>query len=238
MGTAPRLSPDGSGGPETDGILDRIVDGRTVRASLAAAEADRRVTPCDGGGRWRIAKPPRPSSWVKLFRDASRHCRLQMVLFDYVYRGKRVPAGCESCYKVKVVPRTLRELVAVNGIGEAMPHTFKCGLDAPAPLTSGIYGLFLPARAGGGEGGWPGGASGSGRASAAGSGGSGLREARMYRIRGAARAVGPVHLRRGDAGDRAADSAAVPDRRGTAGDTGPAAADLRPLDPNGVRPGG
>ncbi len=66
-----------------------------------------------------------------------------MVMFEHVYHRQRVPAGCEPCFKVKVVPRTLRELMAVYETGELLPYTYKCGLDAPAQFTSGVYGAYF-----------------------------------------------------------------------------------------------
>lgn len=122
--------------------MDRAVAGRSVRDSWALAEAALPLIPT-GDRRWTLPPDPRPSNWIKTHRDANRNCRFQMVLFEHVYRRQFVPAGCETCFKVKVVPRSLRELVAVYEAGDALPYTYKCGIDAGSPVTSGIYGAYF-----------------------------------------------------------------------------------------------
>jgi hypothetical protein len=125
-------------------IMDKVVAGRTVRASIAAAEVGGKLIPVSGI-RWAISKArPGPWPWIGESKDASRNCQFYIgFMFEHVYRRQRVPAGCSTCYKVKVVPRSLRQAVAVLDIGRALPYTWKCGLDAPAPFTSGIYGAYF-----------------------------------------------------------------------------------------------
>jgi hypothetical protein len=128
---------------ESDGdVLDHTVAGRSVRESWALAEAALSLLPA-GEGRWTLAPDPSPSNWVKVHRDASRNCKFQLLLFDYVYQKQAVPAACETCFKVKVVPRSLRELFAIYEAGGALPYTYKCGIDAESPITSGIYGAYF-----------------------------------------------------------------------------------------------
>ncbi len=129
---------------DLDKLLARPVAGRTVGDGIAAAVADGRLTPLVSG-QWRLnTVAATPSPWVKESRDASRHCRFYMgLMFAHVYARARVPAGCAGCYKVKVVPRTLRELMAVRDVARARPHTYKCGLDLPTPYTSGHYGAYF-----------------------------------------------------------------------------------------------
>lgn len=123
-------------------VLEHIVVGRTVRESLAAAEAAGKLSPLNDG-RWRLANSQRALQWIKVFRDAHRNCRFQMLVFDHVYQKQAVPAGCETCFKVKVVPRSLRELMAVYEAGDRLSYTYKCGVDADSPITSGIYGAYF-----------------------------------------------------------------------------------------------
>ena len=95
--------------PVTD-ILDITFAGRTVRDSIAVAVAAGDLVPVDSIG-WVLPSSSAPSSSVIERKDARRDCRFYMdVLFRHVYGGKQVPAGCSSCYKVKVVPSTLRQL--------------------------------------------------------------------------------------------------------------------------------
>ena len=124
--------------------MTRTVADRTVAESISEAVAAGALR-AQGDGTWlRPNVDPTPSDWVKESRDASRKCRFYMgVMFNHVYRKRHVPAGCATCFKVKVVPRSLRELVALRDVGHALPFTYKCGLDAPVHHTSGIYGGYF-----------------------------------------------------------------------------------------------
>lgn len=124
-------------------VFDQTVAGRTIGASWAAAEAAGHLIAIGQERRWSVPPTRRPSAWIKVIRDRKRPCKFQMVMFEHVYQRQRVPAGCEMCFKVKVVPRTLRQLMAVHETGGQLPYTYKCGLDAPAHATSGIYGAYF-----------------------------------------------------------------------------------------------
>lgn len=124
-------------------IFARTIAGRTIRDSWTAAESAGHLISIGQEGRWSVPQEQRPSAWIKVIRDRKRPCKFQMVLFEHVYRRQRVPAGCEVCFKVKVVPRTLRQLMAVYETGEQLPYTYKCGLDAASQVTSGIYGAYF-----------------------------------------------------------------------------------------------
>lgn len=125
-------------------VLTRVVAGRAVADSMAEAVAAGALWPQSDGVWLRPNVDPTPSDWVKETRDASRKCRFHMgVMFNHVYRKQQVPAGCATCFKVKVIPQTLRELVALRDVAHALPFTYKCGLDATSPFTSGIYGGYF-----------------------------------------------------------------------------------------------
>lgn len=125
-------------------ILARRVAGRSIADSLSEAVAAGALRAQDDGTWLRPNVDPTPSDWVKESRDASRKCRFYMgVMFNHVYRKRQVPAGCATCFKVKVEPRSLRELVALRDVGHALPFTYKCGLDARVSHTSGIYGAYF-----------------------------------------------------------------------------------------------
>jgi len=125
-------------------LLDEPVADRTVGEGVAEAVAVGKLTPL-GADTWSLRRhDPVPSDWIRESRDASRHCPFYMrVMFQHVYRKRQVPSGCATCYKVKAVPRTLRELVALRDVARALPHTYKCGLDAASPYTSGLYGGYF-----------------------------------------------------------------------------------------------
>jgi hypothetical protein len=123
-------------------IADNEVAGRTVYESLAAAEKSGKLVRAGDIG-WNL---PRTQDvvWMKESRDGGRKCRFYMgVMFEHIYRRQKVPAGCATCYKVKVIPRTLRELLATGEVGHSLPFTYKYGLDEESRYTSGIYGTYF-----------------------------------------------------------------------------------------------
>ncbi|ABC23817.1 hypothetical protein F11_15475 [Rhodospirillum rubrum F11] len=125
-------------------VLTRIVADRSVADSLAEAVAAGTLRPGEDGVWLRPPTDATPSNWIREQRDASRNCRFHMgVMFNHVYRKRQVPAGCATCFKVKVVPRSLRELIALHTVSHALPYTYKCGLDAASAYTSGLYGGYF-----------------------------------------------------------------------------------------------
>lgn len=131
----------------TDNVPDpltRVIAGRSVADSLSAAVAVGDLRSHNDGTWLRPSIDGTPSDWVRESRDASRNCRFYMgVMFNHVYRKSQVPAGCATCFKVKVVPRSLRELVAVRDVSHDLPYTYKCGLDSAATYTAGLYGGYF-----------------------------------------------------------------------------------------------
>jgi hypothetical protein len=125
-------------------ILDETVAGRPVRDGLSEAIAAGKLVP-RGDDAWSLKRhEATPSNWIRESRDESRKCSFKIgLMFPHIYRKRQVPAGCASCYKVKAVPRTLRELVALREVARALPYTYKCGLDEPTTHTSGIYGGYF-----------------------------------------------------------------------------------------------
>jgi hypothetical protein len=60
------------------------------------------------------------------------NCRfLKKFLFRQAYAEAVVPAGCQACFKIKVAPKTLRELVAAWRVAQ--------GIDLDNPLSQDIY---------------------------------------------------------------------------------------------------
>ncbi len=60
-------------------------------------------------------------------------------MFHHAYAESAVPNGCSGCYKVKVVLRTLRELVAAWEIGKRTPCKSKWGTDLNNAYSQNIY---------------------------------------------------------------------------------------------------
>jgi hypothetical protein len=64
---------------------------------------------------------------------------LKKFLFRQAYAEAAVPAGCQACFKVKVSPKNLRELVAAWQIAKAFECSSKWGIDLDNPLSQDIY---------------------------------------------------------------------------------------------------
>jgi hypothetical protein len=127
-----------------DSFMATPIAGRTVAEGLADAEAAGRVVALPDG-RWQVRRlGPATSHWVGEQRDASRRCTVKMwLLYHHIYRRQHIPQGGAACFKVKVQPRTLRQLMAVRDIAHRLPYTYKCGLDADTPYTAGLYGAYF-----------------------------------------------------------------------------------------------
>jgi len=87
-----------------------------------------------------VGKPRRDISWMYLNDKPPLGCGFLMsFLFDHAYAKSAVPNGCSACYKVKVAPRTLRELVAAWEIGKTIQCRSKWGTDLNNPYSQNIY---------------------------------------------------------------------------------------------------
>jgi hypothetical protein len=64
---------------------------------------------------------------------------LMHFMFHRAYAEAAVPHGCHACYKVKVVLKTLRELVAAWQLGERIQCRSKWGLDFNNPYSPNVY---------------------------------------------------------------------------------------------------
>jgi hypothetical protein len=68
------------------------------------------------------------------------NCRfLKKFLFRQAYAETVVPAGCQACFKIKVVPKTLRALVAAWRVAQGIEFSSKWGIDLDNPLSQDIY---------------------------------------------------------------------------------------------------
>ena len=84
------------------------------------------------------------STWVYVDHGPSLGCSFLMYfMFDHVYAHSAVPHGCSACYKVKVVLRTLRELVAAWQIGKKIQCRSKWGTDLGNPFSQNVYAGYL-----------------------------------------------------------------------------------------------
>ncbi|MEJ2377815.1 MAG: hypothetical protein P8Y71_21295 [Pseudolabrys sp.] len=78
--------------------------------------------------------------WMRVPHGPPLACDFLMYfMFDKAYGKSAVPHGCGECYKVKVVLRTLRQLVAAWEVAKRIECLSKWGLDLFNPHSQNIY---------------------------------------------------------------------------------------------------
>jgi hypothetical protein len=152
IGSLTRISGAGSGRERIDARVDKTADelmsqrfgGGTVRDNIRdGIETGDLVE--DADGRLRVRLPTdRSTSWARAGQERKLNCQFSInFLFPYVYKKTAVPMGCRACFKVKVVPKTLRQLVAAWGMAKEFPWRSKWGVDIDNAYSQDIYlGLF------------------------------------------------------------------------------------------------
>jgi hypothetical protein len=123
-----------------DELLMMQVGPSNVRENLRRAIESGRVVENDDGSLELTRAPKSNVSWMYVLHGPSMHCGFLMhFMFDHVYAESAVPTGCSACYKVKVVLRTLRQLVAVWELGKRINCRSKWGVDLNNPYSQDIY---------------------------------------------------------------------------------------------------
>lgn len=131
---------------EHESLSAVLAGGRTVKENLDRAVMSGAVLQ-HPDGRYELAelasdKPPVMDMFMP--RGKSLPCALlNRFLFRYAYAEATVPLGCAACYKVKVVTRSLRQLLAVKELAEALPHPTKSGSEIDNPENPHPYGTYL-----------------------------------------------------------------------------------------------
>lgn len=111
-----------------DAILTLTVGGSAIGRNLQGAIDSGAVVQRADGLLELPRRSPGDTTW--LVCGTMPNCVfLNRFMFQRVYAERAVPKGCELCYKIKVMPRTLRELVALYGIAQKLECPSKCGID-------------------------------------------------------------------------------------------------------------
>jgi len=120
-----------------DDILALTIGGSTVGENLQRAIESGEVLQREDGS-FELQPLLRRGQW--LFCGKMTGCDfLNRFMFQQAYAQAAVPKGCEHCYKVKVLPRTLRELVALYEIAQQVECPSKCGIDFYNPHSQNAY---------------------------------------------------------------------------------------------------
>jgi len=130
-------------------LADRKVGGRSVVDALVTAVASGELLWTEAGQlTLPEAKAANVSPWIFVRGTANprRHypsCRFLLTLLHRIlYRESAVPLGCRDCYKVKVEPRSLAELVAIRDISPRLPCRSKCGSSLNHLVSQGAWAAF------------------------------------------------------------------------------------------------
>lgn len=128
---------------KSESLLSLKFGRRIVKENLNHAIAEGRLLRLEDGSLMRTGYKQKTwwSNGQKL--PPNPPCGFLDMLFECAYDRSAVPYGCRNCYKVKVSPRTLREMVALKGISEGFHCYVKCGVFLDNIFTQDAYGGFF-----------------------------------------------------------------------------------------------
>ncbi len=92
---------------------------------------------------------PTKSPWHHIDFAANAVCPYLQHVFNVVSprtpAGKFIPSRCQSCWKIVIRPRTLKELFVLEGILEGLRWPSKCGIERRSytPTKYGRYGGYI-----------------------------------------------------------------------------------------------
>lgn len=128
-----------------DDYLDQILGGRPIRENMQkAVQAGLLIATPDG--KWILPKSDSPivGDYLMGGPGLGKACHtLIRGLFFGAYAQKAVPNACKNCYKVRVTPRSVRELLAVYRIAQGLNITNKCGANFRDLHSQGVYAAFF-----------------------------------------------------------------------------------------------
>lgn len=82
--------------------------------------------------------------WVYVKNPLWQNCHLwHKIYFDIIHQKRCVPIGCQSCWKVVIVPRTLEELFATYFLQQFLGRPGKCGTETERENTDKLYGGYF-----------------------------------------------------------------------------------------------
>lgn len=127
---------------EDDSILSMRVGGATIRENLEAAiTAGHVVRRADG--KFELAKIPARKYFIKK-RPMGLNCQFRNeFVFAHLYRKQAVPISCRDCYKLKISPSTLRQLLATKQISEQLPDRSKSGTEVHVKDNQSLYATYF-----------------------------------------------------------------------------------------------
>jgi hypothetical protein len=134
--------PPGDAAPDED-VLSIEIGGKTIGANLEAAIAAGHVVRRPDGNLELAGARRRPRSFHNNGKF-NRNCSfLNGFMFTHIYDKKAVPLACRDCYKVKVAPDSLRQLIAVKDIALGFPCSAKSNSEVDRPDNQSLYASYF-----------------------------------------------------------------------------------------------
>lgn len=124
-------------------LLKLEFGGKTVEENLQA-QVDSGMLLKSEEGFYALPEQERGvSPWLQVGNIPHLDCLFNFFLFDHAYSGSAIPHGCKECFKVVVLPKTLRQLLALRSIQEKIECASKCGVEVDRVTTQDIYSGFF-----------------------------------------------------------------------------------------------
>jgi hypothetical protein len=121
-------------------LLSLRIGPTSVAENLRHAIESGRLIENSDGTLEHAVDPKQDVNWMYVSNGPPLGCRFLMnFMFDHAYAEAAVPSGCSACYKVKVVLRSLRQMVAAWEIGKRIECRSKWGIDLDNPYSQNIY---------------------------------------------------------------------------------------------------
>lgn len=115
----------------------------TLQENLARAIAGGKLLKTEEG-KYLLPSETPSDQYLQIKTTCRMSCQfLNKFLFQHAYDKNAVPYGCQTCYKVKIVPKDFRGLIALRATLEVAPYHSKCGIDLFNRYSRDIYAGFL-----------------------------------------------------------------------------------------------
>jgi len=123
-----------------DELLALKIGETSVAENLRRSIESGRLVEDENGTLSLAGDSKRNDNWIYVSHGPALGCRFSMdLMFHHAYAESAVPSGCSACYKVKVVTRTLRQLVAAWEIAKRVNCSSKWGTDLSNAYSQNVY---------------------------------------------------------------------------------------------------
>lgn len=122
-------------------VLQRFAIDESLKKAI-----DRGELIMDEAGYFMLPEPDESiaSPWMHAWKKKHFDCTFLMAfLFKQAYQKKRVPLGCQNCYKVSVKFKTFKQLMAFDKVQKEIECNSKRGIEVDRIITQNLYSGFF-----------------------------------------------------------------------------------------------